>query len=47
LLKSNEILGVQLLTQHNIAVINTLMREVRGAIRAGTLDQLEKEWLPN
>ncbi len=45
LLKANEPLGGQLLTQHNIATINRLMREVRAAIKAGTLDQLEKEWI--
>ena len=46
LLKSGELLGPQLLAQHNIATINRLMREVRQAIKDGTLDQLEKEWLP-
>lgn len=45
LLKAEEILGIQLLAQHNVATINRLMREVRAAIKAGTLDQLEKEWL--
>ena len=47
LVRSGESLGIQLLTQHNIATINRLMREVRAAIKAGTLDQLEKEWLPD
>ena len=46
LLKAEEILGMQLLAQHNVATINRLMREVRSAIKAGTLDQLEKEWIP-
>ncbi|MCD8497721.1 MAG: tRNA guanosine(34) transglycosylase Tgt [Alphaproteobacteria bacterium] len=45
LFKADEILGMQILAQHNVAVINRLMREVRAAIRAGTLDALEKEWL--
>jgi queuine tRNA-ribosyltransferase len=45
LLKAGEILGVQILAQHNVATINRLMREVREAIKSGTLDQLEKEWL--
>lgn len=45
LLKSGEMLGMQLIAQHNVAVINRLMREVRAAIAADTLDQLEKEWL--
>lgn len=47
LLKAGEILGMQLLAQHNVATINMLMREVREAIRNDTLDQLEKEWLPD
>ena len=46
LLKSKEILGVQLLTQHNVATINRLMREIRAAIQSDTLDALEKEWRP-
>lgn len=47
LLKAGEILGMQILAQHNVATINMLMREVREAIRNDTLDQLEKEWLPD
>lgn len=46
LFKANELLGIQLLAQHNIAQINRLMREVRAGIKNGTLDQVEKEWLP-
>ena len=46
LFKAGEMLGMQLLAQHNIATINRLMREVRAAIKAGTLDELEKEWIP-
>ncbi|MCB1651568.1 MAG: tRNA guanosine(34) transglycosylase Tgt [Alphaproteobacteria bacterium] len=46
LLKAKEVLAIQILTAHNIATINRLMREVRAAIKAGTLDVLEKEWLP-
>lgn len=46
LVKSGEMLGAQLLSMHNIAVMNRLMREVRQAIADGTLDALEKEWLP-
>lgn len=45
LFKAGEMLGMQIVAQHNVAVINRLMREIRAAIRAGTLDQLEKEWL--
>ncbi|MCB9981648.1 MAG: tRNA guanosine(34) transglycosylase Tgt [Rhodospirillales bacterium] len=44
LLKAGEILGMQILAQHNVATINRLMREIRTAIRSGTLDKLEKEW---
>ena len=44
LLKANEILGMQILAQHNVATINRLMREVRVAIKNDTLDALEKEW---
>ena len=47
LLKAGEILGMQILAQHNIATINRLMREVRTAIKTGTLDDLQKEWLPS
>jgi len=46
LLKAGELLGMQLVAQHNVAVMNRLMVEIRAAIKAGTLDQLEKEWLP-
>lgn len=45
LLKAGELLALQLIAQHNVAVINRLMREVREAIVADRLDDLEKEWL--
>lgn len=45
LLKTGELLAFQILSQHNVAIINRLMREVRAAIKAGTLDELEKEYL--
>ncbi len=45
LLKANELLATQILAQHNIATMNKLMREVREAIKSGTLDSLEREWL--
>lgn len=47
LLKVGELLAMQIIAQHNVAVINRLMREVRAAIRDNTLDALEKEWLPD
>lgn len=46
LLKAGEMLAYQILSQHNVAFINRLMREVREAIKSGTLDALEKEYLP-
>ncbi|MCC6597308.1 MAG: tRNA guanosine(34) transglycosylase Tgt [Alphaproteobacteria bacterium] len=45
LLKCEELLAMQILAQHNVATINRLMREIRLAIKTGTLDALEKEWL--
>jgi queuine tRNA-ribosyltransferase len=45
LLKAKELLATQILAQHNVATINTLMREVRAAIRDGSLGAHEKEWL--
>lgn len=44
LLKAEELLAFQLLAQHNVAVINRLMREVRSSIIQGNLDDLENEW---
>ena len=46
LLKAGEALGPQLVAQHNVAMITRLMREIRAALRAGTLDALRQEWLP-
>lgn len=45
LFKADEILGMQLLAQHNVATINRLMREIRQAIKTGNLDKLEREWI--
>jgi queuine tRNA-ribosyltransferase len=45
LLKAQELLGMQLLTIHNIAVMNRLMAEVRDAIPTGGLDSLRRRWL--
>ncbi len=44
LFKAQEILGLQLLTQHNIAVMVRLMADIRAAIRAGTLPELAKRY---
>lgn len=45
LFKSGELLGTQIIAQHNVAMINKMMREIRAAIRSGTLDELEREWI--
>jgi queuine tRNA-ribosyltransferase len=47
LLKAGEILGMQILAQHNVATINMLMREIRAAIKTDTLGILQKDWLPD
>jgi queuine tRNA-ribosyltransferase len=46
LMKAGEMLAFQILSQHNVAVIAKLMREIRVAIKTDTLGQLRKEWLP-
>jgi queuine tRNA-ribosyltransferase len=46
LLKAEEMLAHQILSQHNVAVITRLMREIRAAIPLGGLKALRKEWLP-
>ncbi len=46
LFKVNELLGMQILAQHNVAVITQLMREVRQAIKEDRLNELRSEWLP-
>jgi len=45
LLKAGEILGIQILAQHNVATINALMRDVREGIKGGNLDEIEKKWI--
>ncbi len=45
LFKANEMLAYQIVTQHNVAVINQLMREVREGIKNDCLDDVRKEWL--
>ena len=46
LFKVNELLGMQILAQHNVAVMTQLMREVREAIRNDTLSELRSQWIP-
>ena len=45
LFRVGEFLGMQLLSIHNVATMNRLMRDVRAAMRSGTLDQVQKEWV--
>lgn len=46
LLKAGEMLVFQILSQHNVAVISRLMREIRATLKnGGDLNQLQKEWL--
>lgn len=46
LLKAGEMLVFQILSQHNVAVISRLMREIRATLKSGgDLNQLQKEWL--
>lgn len=46
LLKAEEMLAHQILSQHNIGVIARLMREIRAAIPVNGLATLRKVWLP-
>jgi len=45
LFRVGEMLGMQLLSIHNVATMNRLMREVRMAIRTNSLDAVQKEWV--
>ncbi len=47
LFKAKEQLAGQILAQHNVAVMSLLMKEIRQAIKEGTLDALQKEWIPD
>ena len=44
LLRSDELLASQILSQHNVYMMTRLMKEIRQAISTGTLDNLEMEW---
>ena len=44
LIKANEVLALHILSLHNIATMNRLMKEVREALASDTLDKLEQEW---
>ena len=45
LFRTGELLGMQLVSIHNVATMNRLLRDVRGAICSGTLDYVQKEWV--
>ena len=45
LLKSKEILGMQLVTIHNISIMNRLLRDIRAAIPQGKLAEVKRKWL--
>ena len=42
---SDEILGLRLLSLHNVHFLIALMRDARDAIRAGRLDAWSRDWL--
>lgn len=44
LIKANEVLALHILSLHNIATMNRLMKEVREALANDTLDACEQEW---
>ena len=44
LLKSDELLGLQLITNHNIYFMNDLMLYIRKAINEDKLLEAEKDW---
>ncbi|MDD9900740.1 MAG: tRNA guanosine(34) transglycosylase Tgt, partial [Alphaproteobacteria bacterium] len=45
LFRAKEILGMQLVSIHNVFTMNRLMRDVRSALKNGTLDEMQKEWI--
>ena len=45
LFTADEILGLRLLSLHNVHFLVRLMRDARSAIRAGTLDAWSRDWL--
>ena len=47
LFRTQELLGMQLVSIHNVATMNRLMRDVRQAIKTQTLDAVQKEWVIN
>ena len=45
LLKAGELLALSLISLHNIHTMNRLMRDIRTAIRTGTLEETRKRWV--
>jgi queuine tRNA-ribosyltransferase len=45
LFTSDEMLGLRLLSLHNVHFLVTLMRQAREAVRAGTIDAWSRDWL--
>ena len=45
LFSAQELLGLQLLTNHNIFFMNNLMKEVRSSIDNNDFDNAKKKWL--
>lgn len=45
LFRVGELLGMHLLSIHNVATMTRLLRDVRKGINTGTLDQIKKEWI--
>ncbi len=46
LFKSNEILGLQLLSIHNLNFMNLMMKDIRNAIKNDTFEIYKKKWIP-
>lgn len=44
LLRAQEIIGVTLITLHNVTFMNRLMLAIREALKTNTLEKVEKEW---
>ena len=45
LFSAQELLGLQLLTNHNIYFMNNLMKEIRNSIENNDFDNAKKKWL--
>lgn len=45
LFRAQELLGVRLVSLHNVAFLCDLMRQIRASIHAGSFQELRREWL--